>query len=66
LDEFGDLPVIHIESDGNPFTPTVQSKLEAFMFQVRRLRNYLNGLLNTENTLEETEETLPENIRVDS
>lgn len=44
FEEFGDLPVIHIESDGNPFTPTVQSKLEAFIFQVKRLRGFLNGL----------------------
>nr|WP_296904379.1 acyl-CoA dehydratase activase [Thermotoga sp.] len=66
LEEFGDLPVIHIESDGNPFTPTVQSKLEAFMFQVRRLRNYLNGVLNGSGVVEECPESASEEIRVDS
>jgi predicted nucleotide-binding protein (sugar kinase/HSP70/actin superfamily) len=66
LEEFGDLPVIHIESDGNPFTPTVQSKLEAFMFQVRRLRNYLNGVIDGLGVVEEFSESASEKIRVDS
>ena len=43
--DLGDVPVIFIESDGNPFTPTIENRIEAFMVQVKRLREYKNSLL---------------------
>jgi len=42
----GDFPVISLESDGNPFTPIIESRLDAFIIQVKRtheiLRKYKN------------------------
>ncbi|PLV59207.1 acyl-CoA dehydratase activase [Thermotoga sp. KOL6] len=66
LEEFGDLPVIHVESDGNPFTPVIQNKLETFIFQVRRLRNYLNGIVNNRTVVGKEKESIPEKVKIDS
>jgi len=44
--DLGDVPVIFIESDGNPFTPIIENRIEAFMVQVKRLRKYKNSLLH--------------------
>lgn len=37
----GDFPVISLESDGNPFTPIIESRLDAFIVQVRRTHKIL-------------------------
>ncbi|MBN2220546.1 MAG: 2-hydroxyglutaryl-CoA dehydratase, partial [Kosmotogaceae bacterium] len=35
----GNIPVLFFESDGNPFTPTVESRLESFVVQVKRVKS---------------------------
>lgn len=42
FEELGDLPITYLEADGNPFTPTMENRIEAFMLQVKRLRHFLN------------------------
>lgn len=37
----GDFPVVFLESDGNPFTPIIESRLDAFVVQVRRMHEIL-------------------------
>ncbi|MDI3524195.1 MAG: hypothetical protein PWQ27_962 [Kosmotoga sp.] len=36
----GNAPIIYIESDGNPFPPIIESKIEAFIVQVKRFKGY--------------------------
>lgn len=43
-DHVGDLPVVYIETDGNPFTPVIENRLEAFVVRVKRLSRILNEL----------------------
>jgi len=40
LEDLGNAPIIHIESDGNPFPPIIESKIEAFIVQVKRFKDY--------------------------
>jgi hypothetical protein len=35
----GNIPILFFESDGNPFTPTVESRLESFVVQVKRVKS---------------------------
>lgn len=42
FEELGDVPIAYVEADGNPFTPTIENRIEAFMVQVKRLRRFLN------------------------
>ncbi|KUK92928.1 MAG: CoA-substrate-specific enzyme activase, putative [Thermotogales bacterium 46_20] len=37
----GNLPILFFESDGNPLTPTIESRLESFVVQVKRVKSYL-------------------------
>ncbi|MCD6545284.1 MAG: 2-hydroxyglutaryl-CoA dehydratase [Thermotogae bacterium] len=37
----GDFPVVSLESDGNPFSPIIESRLDAFVVQVRRMHEIL-------------------------
>ncbi|MDI3517146.1 MAG: hypothetical protein PWP09_1212 [Thermotogota bacterium] len=36
-DHAGVLPVVYIETDGNPFTPVIENRLEAFVVRVKKL-----------------------------
>lgn len=40
----GSIPILFFESDGNPFTPTIESRLESFVVQAKRVRSYLLSL----------------------
>lgn len=44
VENVGDIPITFLESDGNPFTPIMETRIEAFMVQVKRVRRYLNSL----------------------
>ena len=44
MEDVGDIPITFLESDGNPFTPIMETRIEAFMVQVKRVRRYLNSL----------------------
>jgi len=44
VEDVGDIPITFLESDGNPFTPIMETRIEAFMVQVKRVRRYLNSL----------------------
>ena len=35
----GNIPILFFESDGNPFTPTIESRLESFVVQVKRVKS---------------------------
>jgi predicted nucleotide-binding protein (sugar kinase/HSP70/actin superfamily) len=37
----GNLPILFFESDGNPLTPTIESRLESFVVQVKRVKSHL-------------------------
>jgi hypothetical protein len=37
------LPYLHIETDGNPYPPIIQSRLEIFMMQAERVNNKLKN-----------------------
>ncbi|HDP78873.1 MAG TPA: 2-hydroxyglutaryl-CoA dehydratase [Mesotoga infera] len=39
FDLAGNIPILFFESDGNPFTPTVESRLESFVVQVKRVKS---------------------------
>ncbi|TYB88918.1 MAG: 2-hydroxyglutaryl-CoA dehydratase [Kosmotoga sp.] len=41
FETLGDVPIMYLEADGNPFTPTVENRLEALVVQVKRLKEFL-------------------------
>ncbi|MFO7881934.1 MAG: acyl-CoA dehydratase activase [Kosmotogaceae bacterium] len=41
FETLGDVPIMYLEADGNPFTPTVENRLEALVVQVKRLKDFL-------------------------
>jgi predicted nucleotide-binding protein (sugar kinase/HSP70/actin superfamily) len=41
FETLGDVPIMYLEADGNPFTPTVENRLEALVVQVQRLKEFL-------------------------
>ncbi|AKI97674.1 acyl-CoA dehydratase activase [Kosmotoga pacifica] len=40
FEDLGNAPIIYIESDGNPFPPIIESRIEAFIVQVKRFKGY--------------------------
>lgn len=40
----GSIPILFFESDGNPFTSTIESRLESFVVQVKRVKEHLIAL----------------------
>ena len=48
LEDLGNAPIIHIESDGNPFPPIIESKIEAFIVQVKRFKDHRQSKLHVD------------------
>ena len=47
IDGLSHLPFLAIETDGNPFPPIIESKLEAFLLQANRVHEKITKRTNT-------------------